>query len=94
MDFAKSIEPVTALKSRSADLIRKARESGMPLVITQNGRATAVLMDVESYERQRQALLLLRFAAQGDGELRAGQGVDHEQARAQLETKLQELAGE
>ena len=43
MDYAKGIEPVTVLKTRSAELIRQAQETGQPIIITQNGKPTAVL---------------------------------------------------
>ena len=43
MNVAKDIEPVTALKARSAELIRRARTGKQPIIITQNGKATAAL---------------------------------------------------
>ena len=56
MNYADGIEPVTVLKTRCAELIRQARETGQPIIITQNGKPTAVLQDVESFQRQREAL--------------------------------------
>ena len=94
VDYAKSIEPVTVLKTKSAELIRKARDSGQPIVITQNGKATAVLQDVESFQRQREALLLLKFMATGDQQLRAGQGVTHAKAGDRIRRKIKALAGD
>ncbi len=87
MDLANAIEPVTVLKTRSAELIRRARESRQPVVITQNGRATAVLQDVESYQRERETLLLLRYLARGEQDyqaqrvLTAAEADQHFQAR-------------
>jgi prevent-host-death family protein len=66
MDLTEDIEPVTALKRGASDLINRAAERHSPIVITQNGRPTAVLQDVASYERQRRALHLLKLLAQGD----------------------------
>lgn len=93
MDFAEAIEPVTTLKTKSAELIRKARESGQPIVITQNGKATAVLQDVESYQRQREALLLLKFMATGDQQVRDGEGISHAKATARVRKRLKALSG-
>jgi hypothetical protein len=42
MRYTKAIEPVTTLKTKSAELIRRSKETGPPIIITQNGRATAV----------------------------------------------------
>jgi prevent-host-death family protein len=94
MKYGESIEPVTTLKAKSAELIRRARESGQPIVITQNGKATAVLVDVESFERQREALLLLRYLAVAEDEVGRGKGVPNEKARRHFEKKLKELRGE
>ena len=91
MDYAKSIEPVTVLKTRSAELIKLARESGQPVIITQNGKATAVLQDVESFQRQRRALLLLKFLAKGDREVEEGKGLSHREATKRLQQKLKSL---
>ncbi len=74
MDWSRAIEPVTVLKTKSAELIRMARDSRQPIVITQRGKGTAVLQDIESYEEMRKALLLLKFLARGDRELADGKG--------------------
>ena len=91
MKYFESIEPVSSLRSRSAELIRRARDTGQPIVITQNGKATAVLQDVESFERQRNALLLLRYLAQGEEGVRSGKGVPHRKAVRHFVKKLKEL---
>jgi prevent-host-death family protein len=85
MKYTEAIVPVTTLKTKSAELIRRARETGQPIVITQNGKATAVLVDVESFERQREALLLLRYLAVGEEEIRKGKGVPHQKALRHFE---------
>lgn len=91
MNFKEAIEPVTVLKTKSAELIRKAHDSGQPIVITQNGRATAVLQDVASYQRQREALLLLKFLARGDRDAREGKLVSDADADRHFRDKLATL---
>ena len=91
MNMVTAIEPVTLLKTRSAQLIREARNSRQPIIITQNGKATAVLQDVETYEEQRRTLLMLKLMAQGDRELKEGQAVPQETARQRFEQTLKEL---
>jgi len=91
MDYAKSIEPITELKTRSAQIVRRAKQERRPVVITQNGKATAVLQDIESFQEQREALLLLRFLAQGDQELKQGKGIPRSRAMQHFRRKLAEL---
>ena len=91
MDYAKGIEPVTVLKTKSAELIRQARETGQPIIITQNGKPTAVLQDVESFQRQREALTLLKILAGGDQEISQGKVLTHDAVMRSVERKLKEL---
>ena len=88
MNYTEAIEPVTVLKTRSADLIRRARDSGQPVIITQNGKATAVLQDVETYQRERQALLLLKYLARGERDYREGKVLSDEEADEHFRAKL------
>ncbi len=92
MHLSDAIEPVTVLKTRSAELIRRARESRQPVIITQNGKATAVLQDVESYQRQRQALLMLKYVALGERDLRDGSVLPDADAAAHFHAKLKSLS--
>jgi prevent-host-death family protein len=91
MNYAKGIEPVTVLKTRSAELIRQAQETGQPIIITQNGKPTAVLQDVESFQRQREALTLLKVLAKGDQELSEGKATSHDDVMRRIENKLKDL---
>jgi prevent-host-death family protein len=91
MKFSTAIEPVTVLKTKSAQLISRVRETRQPLVITQNGKATAVLQDVQTYHEQQQALLLLKFLAQGDRELKGGKGISHRQAKLHFQETIARL---
>jgi len=91
MNYADAIEPVTALKTRTSELIRRARDTGQPVVITQNGKATAILQDVASYQRDREALMLLKLAAQGDRDYRQGNVVSDAEADAHFRNRLEKL---
>ena len=91
MRYATSIEPITVLKTKSAELVRRTRRSGEPIIITQNGRATAVLQDVETFDQQRRALVLLRFLAEGHRQLNQGRGVDADRAARRLRRRIEGL---
>ncbi|MCX4241700.1 type II toxin-antitoxin system Phd/YefM family antitoxin [Paraliomyxa miuraensis] len=91
MKYTKDIEPVTVLKREAAVLISRARERATPIVITQSGKPTAVLVDVESYERDRSAFLLLKLMAQGERDYTEGRTVSHAEARKEFHQQLAEL---
>ena len=91
MNVATAIEPVTVFKARSAQLFDKARNSRQPIIITQNGKATAVLQDVATYEAQRRTLLLLKLLTQGDQEAKRSEMIGHTAVRKHFEKKMREL---
>ncbi len=69
------VKPITYLKNRTADLLREVSEGGHMVTITQNGEARAVLMDVDTYDRWRSAMALLKLLAQGEADVEAGRTV-------------------
>lgn len=70
--------PVTDLRQGAAAALRKVRSSKQPLVITQRGRATAVLLSIEAFEQAEHERQLLRLLARGEREIAAGRGYDLE----------------
>jgi prevent-host-death family protein len=83
------IKPVTYMKTRSAELLQKVNESRRPVVITQNGEAKAVVLDVDSYEELRDATLILKLVAQAEAEIEAGLAVPQEEVFTRIEADAQ-----
>jgi prevent-host-death family protein len=71
-----AIIPVTDLRQDAAAALKRARDSRQPVVITQRGRATAVLVSIETYKAAEHERDLLRLLAKGDREIGAGKGHD------------------
>jgi prevent-host-death family protein len=67
------IIPITDLRQDAAAALKRVRTKGR-LVITQRGRAAAVVLSVEAYERSEHERELLRLFAQGAQEIAAGKG--------------------
>ena len=74
MQHKRDIRPITYLKNNTADLIREVSDNGRTVLITQNGEAKAVVMDVELYDRWKASLAMLKILAQSEAEFEAGQG--------------------
>lgn len=72
MKLDQDIKPVTYMKTHAADLVQQVRETGRPVVITQHGQASAVMMDVATYESFRDAALMLQLLSQSEHELTTG----------------------
>lgn len=72
MKFSTQVKPISYLKSHAAEIIRDISESREPMLITQNGEAKLVVMDVRSYEEQEETLALLKLLALGNREIEQG----------------------
>ena len=73
MRYSTQVKPISYLKSHAAEIVREISENREPMLITQNGEAKLVVMDVRSYEEQEQTLALLKILALGQRELEQGQ---------------------
>ena len=72
MKFSTQVKPISYLKSHAAEIIKDISESREPMLITQNGEAKLVVMDVRSYEEQEETLALLKLLALGNREIEQG----------------------
>jgi len=88
MNLKEDIKSITYLKTHPADVIEAVNRHHRPMVITQNGEAKVVVQDVGAYEATRKALLMLKFAVQGEAEIRAGRGVKHAEAIKRIQKKV------
>ena len=70
MDLTKDIQPMTTFRNRSAEIMRHLKASKRPVVLTVNGKAAAVVQDVEAYQR------LLDIAARADAREGIRQGLE------------------
>ena len=72
MSSKRDVQPITYLKSRTAELVLEVAESGRPVTITQNGKAKVVVMDVATYDRWKAALAILKLASHAEADIAAG----------------------
>lgn len=79
------VKPISYLKSHAATIANDIAESGEPMLITQNGEARLVVMDVHAYERQEETLALLKLLALGQRDIDAGRVRDADDVFADLE---------
>jgi len=71
-----NIIPVSDLRQDAAKILKKLRKENEPIVITQRGRAAAVMIGVEAYQKSEQDIELLRLLAKGDREIEINEGYD------------------
>jgi prevent-host-death family protein len=84
------VVPITDLRQDAAAVLLRVRGRKQPLIITQRGRATAVMLSLDAYEQgehERQLLLLL---ARGEREIAAGKGHDLQSVLAEADALLRD----
>ena len=81
------IQPLSAFRANAAGFLKKVRDSRRPLVLTQNGRSTAVVLDVEQYDALIEELEVIREIREARAQLARGEGIPHEQAMAELRAR-------
>ena len=85
---ATDVKPITYMKTHSAELVAAVNKKKGPVVITQNGAPRAVLMDVQSYDKIQDALILLKLIAQSEQDFQKGRWLSQAQMERALEKKL------
>ena len=85
MRYSTQIKPISYVKAHAAELLDRINEEREPIIITQNGEARAVLVDVASYdEMMHETQTLLKILAFADGEIEAGDTVPIEEVMAEF----------
>ena len=83
-----TIIPITDLRQDAAAAIKQAKDAREPIIITQRGRATAVMMSIQAYEQVEHERQLLLQLARGEHELEQDDGFDLETVLADARALL------
>ena len=75
MQLSTAVRPISAVKAHLEEIIRTfSEEAAPPVVITQNGKAKAVLMGIHEYERNQEPLAMLKALSLSCKSFAAGNG--------------------
>jgi len=88
--LSRSVKSISYLKQHTAAAVREVRESNGPLVITQNGEAKAVLMDIVEYERTQESMALLKMLALSKDSYQQGRHKPAKKALADVRKQLRD----
>lgn len=83
-----NIIPVSDLRQDAAKILKQLKNSKEPLIITQRGRAAAVMLSVEAFKRSEHDKELLRLLAKGEREIGIGEGQDLEDVLSEADSLL------
>jgi len=77
-------ELVTTLKRQATKVLADLRETGEPVLITEHGKPSAYLIDVDSFEYMQQRMLLLEGIARGEQAIRENRTFSQSEAKQKM----------
>lgn len=79
---------ISELLPGGAKVLKDIKRQKTPLLITQNGRPAAYLMDVTTYERLENRLRILEGIARGETAILEGRTLSHSEAKRRMKRWL------
>ncbi|OUR86899.1 prevent-host-death family protein [Gammaproteobacteria bacterium 42_54_T18] len=78
------VELVTTLKRQATRILADLHESKEPVLITEHGKPSAYLVDVEDFELMQNRVNLLEGLARGEAAFSEGRIISHTQAKERM----------
>jgi prevent-host-death family protein len=88
VNLAQDFKSISYIKAHITEVVDYVEDSRSPIVITQNGEAKAVLVDIESYEKTICAINLSRLLHLSEKSAIDGKLIPHEKVKARIEETL------
>jgi prevent-host-death family protein len=70
INLAENIRPVSYITTHTDEVMRQVADTGAPMVMTQNGEAKLVLLDVKQYQNMVDTINLLKLLSIGERDMR------------------------
>ncbi len=90
MKLSRNIKPISYLKQHTASAIKEVNENSSAMVITLNGEAKAVLVDIVEYEQAQESFALLKILSQSKENYLQGNHKTTKKAFAEVRRQLKD----
>lgn len=84
MNLVDDICPVSEFRANSTSMIKKVKTEHRPLVLTQHGKSSAVLIDVRDYQEMKETLDFLSDISLARHQLASGNGISNTEAKKRI----------
>jgi prevent-host-death family protein len=88
INLVEDIRPISYVKAHTAEIMKQIGEKNNPMVITQNGEAKAVLMDVKQYQNIINSINLLKILSIGENDIMNKRIYTHEEVQKKIKAIL------
>lgn len=92
-NMSDDILPIHEFKAKASAILGRVRKTGRPVVVTQNGRASAVVISARDFDRVRRTLAVNLEVEAALAEVEAGRVVDDADFDEALEKAHQRRRG-
>ena len=84
INLEQDIKPLTEFRANVAAFVQKVRKSKRPMVITQHGRSSAVLLGVEEYESLIEKIEILQDIHLAERQYTDHQTIEHDDVKNRI----------
>ena len=88
VNLAQDLKPISYVKAHTSEIVKYVGDSKTPIIITQNGEAKAVIIDIDSYQKTINAINLAKLLSFGEKDIKNGNLIAHEKAKKVFEKTL------
>ena len=89
-----NIQSLTQFRQNANAVIKEVVETGSPVVLTQNGKATAVVISPQEWQRTQESLAMLQMVAIRKQEISAGKVIDFDEAMHKVDAMIEAYNGQ
>lgn len=84
LNLVDDVRPVSEFRANATSLISQARKSRQPIILTQHGKTSAVIVGIEEYQEMLETIDYLRKNNEAEQDIDAGRGVSHGDAKKMI----------
>ncbi|MEZ8191234.1 type II toxin-antitoxin system Phd/YefM family antitoxin [Vibrio sp. 1F279] len=78
------VELVTSLKRQATKILADLHDTKEPVLITEHGKPSAYLVDVDDYQFMQNRLAILEGIARGERAISGGKALSHDEAKDKM----------
>ena len=88
MNILEDVCPISEFRENAATMVAKVRSNQRPIIITQHGKSSAVLVSAESYQEILDRIQILTEISESEEDYANGGGIEQGEYFKQLKEKF------
>ena len=89
-----NITSLSEFRKKTTAMVKEVTESGSPLYLTQNGKASVVVISAEMYEKSQKSQAMMKLLSMREAEADAGEVFDFDDVLTELDAMIESRDGQ